>query len=174
MINKQEPVPLKPFYKNFRGQIERLDDQRFLVSGVVSLIQDDNDSKNDYTVEISELPVGVWTQAYKESVLEAYLTGTTSSSEASGGAKSAPSTPLINDYKEYHTDCTVRFLVKMSSKQYDHAIEQGGLHKFFKLQKAISLSNMVLFDSKGCIKRFINSIAFSALTIFCIINTLVA
>lgn len=156
---------MKPYYKNFRGQIERLDDQRFLVSGEVALIQDDNDSKkNDYTIEISELPVGTWTQAYKESVLEAYLHGTTSSGEATtaagggsgsgGAAKTATaSTPLINDYKEYHTDCTVRFLVKMSAKQYQHAMEQGGLHKFFKLQKTISLGNMVLFDSKGCIKR---------------------
>lgn len=157
MINKQEPVAMKPFYKNFRGQIERLDDQRFLVSGEVALIQDDNDSKNDYTIEISELPVGTWTQAYKESVLESYLYGTSASDAASGpgGAKSAPSPPLINDYKEYHTDCTVRFLIKMSKKQYDHAMEQGGLHKFFKIQKTILLSNMVLFDSKGCIKRLV-------------------
>lgn len=142
---------MKPYYKNFKGTIDRIDEQRFLVSGNVALIQDDNDSKNDYTVEISELPVGVWTQAYKESVLENYLQGTSASEAA--GTKSAPSPPLINDYKEYHTDCTVRFLIKMSSKQYQHAMEQGGLHKFFKLQKTLSLGNMVLFDSKGCIKK---------------------
>lgn len=157
LINKQELVPMKPYYKNFRGTIERLDDQRYLVSGEVALINDDNDSKNDYTVEISELPVGVWTQAYKESVLEVFLHGSSESTAAksgpAGGGGGGGFTQLINDYKEYHTDCTVRFLVKMSSKQYAHAMEQGGLHKFFKLQKTISLTNMVLFDSKGCLKR---------------------
>jgi DNA topoisomerase-2 len=42
----------------------------------------------------------------------------------------------------------------MSSKQYHTAIEQGGLHKFFKIQKTLSLNNMVLFDSKGVLKRY--------------------
>jgi DNA topoisomerase-2 len=95
------------------------------------------------------LPIGTWTQVYKESVLESFLHGPeTKSNDASKFE------PLINDYKEYHTDCTVRFLVKMSKKQYTTAMEQGGLHKFFKLQKTISLNNMVLFDSKGCLKRY--------------------
>ncbi len=105
----------------------------------------------EFRVEISELPVGTWTQVYKESVLEAYLYGpdtTTATNKPSG-----PFTQLISDYKEYHTDCTVRFVVKMNAGQFAHASEQG-LHRFFKLQKTISLGNMVLFDSKGCLRRY--------------------
>jgi DNA topoisomerase-2 len=101
--------------------------------------------------------LGVWTQVYKENVLEAFLNGeTTKTTENSPekGKSNSLSGPLINDYKEYHTDCTVRFVVKMSSKQYQTAIDQGGLHKFFKIQKTISLNNMVLFDSKGVLKRY--------------------
>jgi hypothetical protein len=30
-----------------------------LVSGEIALIEDENDSKNDYTIEITELPIGV-------------------------------------------------------------------------------------------------------------------
>ncbi len=101
--------------------------------------------------------LGVWTQVYKENVLEAFLNGeatkTNENSPEKGKSNSSPG-PLINDYKEYHTDCTVRFVVKMSSKQYHTAIEQGGLHKFFKIQKTLSLNNMVLFDSKGVLKRY--------------------
>jgi len=56
----------KPWYKNFRGHIEQLSEQKFISSGEVGVI---GQSK----VEITELPVGVWTQNYKENVLEAML-----------------------------------------------------------------------------------------------------
>ena len=58
-----------PWYKNFLGTIELLEDNRYLVSGEISII-------DDTTVEISELPVRTWTQNYKENVLEPMLGGT--------------------------------------------------------------------------------------------------
>lgn len=57
----------KPWYKNYKGHIEKLSDQKFISSGEVGIIGRDR-------VEITELPVGVWTQNYKENVLEAMLT----------------------------------------------------------------------------------------------------
>ena len=119
LINKEEPFGMKPYYKNFKGTIHYLDDSRFVVNGEVALIEDDKDTKNDFTVEISELPIGTWTQAYKEGVLESMLHGPENKSA------DAKFEQLITDYKEYHTDCTVRFLVKMSKKQYSIAMEQG-------------------------------------------------
>ena len=147
---------MKPYYKNFKGHIGRLDDTHFIISGEIALIEDENDSKNDYTIEISELPIGTWTQVYKETVLEQYLTGPETAAKSNDtNGKTQQSSPLINDYKEYHTDCTVRFLVKMSKTQYQNAITQhGNLHKFFKLQKSMALTNMVLFDSNGCLKKY--------------------
>lgn len=154
IIRREEPVAMTPHYKNFRGTIEAIDETKFLVSGEVALIEDESDKseKNDYTVEISELPVGTWTQVYKEQVLEVMLHGP--DTPANSSANKAPFVQQINDYKEYHTECTVRFVVKMSSKQFQYASDQGGLHKFFKLQRTLSLNNMVLFDSKGCLKRY--------------------
>lgn len=153
IIQREEPVAMIPHYKNFRGTIEAIDETKFLVSGEVALIEDESDKseKNDYTVEISELPVGTWTQVYKEQVLEVMLHGPDTPASS---ANKAPFVQQINDYKEYHTECTVRFVVKMSSKQFQYANDQGGLHKFFKLQRTISLNNMVLFDSKGCLRRY--------------------
>ncbi len=75
-------------------------------------------------------------------------------SKPDAGPNAGPFQPLISDYKEYHTDCTVRFVIRMTNKQFQHAMDQGGLHKFFKLQKTVSLNNMVLFDSKGCLRRY--------------------
>ena len=157
LIRGDEVFEMKPFYKNFRGQIDKVDDGRYMVSGEIALIEDfsaetSRKAQEMYTMEITELPVGVWTQVYKESILETMLNGGDKPEPA--GPNAGPFQPLITDYKEYHTDCTVRFVVKMSDKQFKHAMDQGGLHKFFKLQKTISINNMVLFDSKGCLRRY--------------------
>ncbi len=50
---------------------------------------------------------------------------------------------LISDYKEYHTDSTVKFVVRMSEEKLAQA-EAAGLHKVFKLQP---LSGSGFFDS---------------------------
>lgn len=134
MLNHQDPLPMLPSYKNFKGVIHELGHNQYLVSGEVSVID-----KN--TIEITELPVRTWTQAYKESVLEPMLQGT-------------DKTPaLISDYKEYHTDTTVKFVVRMSEEKLAQA-EAVGLHKVFKLQSSLTCNSMVLFDHMGCLKRY--------------------
>ena len=54
----------------------------------------------------------------------------------------------LRDYKEYHTDTTVRFVVTLSAEKLQEA-EAAGLHKKFKLESAINTSNLVrcLFES---------------------------
>ncbi|CAL8363224.1 unnamed protein product [Arctogadus glacialis] len=134
MLSHQDPLPMLPRYKNFKGVIHEVGQNQYLVSGEISVID-----KN--TVEITELPVRTWTQAYKESVLEPMMQGT-------------DKTPaLINDYKEYHTDSTVKFLVRMSEEKLIQA-EAAGLHKVFKLQSSLTCNSMVLFDHMGCLKRY--------------------
>lgn len=134
MLNGQEPEQMQPWYKNFRGTISRLDDQHFLVTGEIAIL-------NDNKVEISELPVRTWTQSYKENVLEPMVHGTDKLSAN------------IIDYSEYHTDTTVRFVISMTPEKFNQARIQG-FHRFFKLESNIGLSSMVLFDSLGCLKKY--------------------
>ncbi|EJD75192.1 DNA topoisomerase 2 [Loa loa] len=136
LIRGEEPKSLTPWFKNFRGTIEKLDDSRYICSGEIALLSDD-------TIEITELPIRTWTQNYKETVLEPMLEG------------SDKQPPLIQDFKEYHTDTTVKFVVKMNAAKLREA-EMEGLHKIFKLQSAINISSMVLFDPLGCLRRFPN------------------
>ncbi|XP_063044245.1 DNA topoisomerase 2-alpha [Engraulis encrasicolus] len=135
MLNGEEPLPMIPNYKGFKGTIMEVMNNQCLNSGEIAII-DDN------TIEISELPVKTWTQTYKENVLEPMLNGT----------EKIPA--LITDYKEYHTDTTVRFVVKMSEEKLREA-EVAGLHKVFKLQNPITFTNtMVLFDHVGSLKKY--------------------
>lgn len=64
-----------PWYKNYRGVIEPLGDSKYICYGEVSVLDDEK-------VEITELPIGVWTQTYKESVLESMLGNNTEKSPA--------------------------------------------------------------------------------------------
>ncbi|XP_017548359.1 DNA topoisomerase 2-alpha isoform X2 [Pygocentrus nattereri] len=134
MLNGDEPLPMLPSYKGFRGTIEELATNQYMNSGEVAII-------DSTTIEISELPVKAWTQTYKENVLEVML----------NGSEKVPA--LITDYKEYHTDTTVRFVVKMTEERLREA-EAAGLHKVFKLQNPLTCNSMVLFDHVGSLKKY--------------------
>uniref|UniRef100_A0A671W3F8 DNA topoisomerase 2 n=1 Tax=Sparus aurata TaxID=8175 RepID=A0A671W3F8_SPAAU len=134
MLNGDEPLPMLPNYKGFRGTIEKVMENQFMNSGEVAII-------DSTTIEISELPVKSWTQTYKENVLEPMLNGT----------EKVPS--LITDFKEYHTDTTVRFVVKMTEEKLREA-EAANLHKVFKLQSPLTCNSMVLFDHVGSLKKY--------------------
>ncbi len=134
LIRGEEVQPMKPWFKGFFGSIVQIDTQRFVVNGEIALL----DSKS---FEITELPVRCWTQSYKESVLELLLHGNEKTSS------------LINDYKEYHTESTVRFVVTLPDTNLQRSLNNG-LHKTFKLQSSLSTTSMVLFDHNGCLKRY--------------------
>uniref|UniRef100_A0A8B9PM84 DNA topoisomerase 2 n=1 Tax=Apteryx owenii TaxID=8824 RepID=A0A8B9PM84_APTOW len=134
LMDGEEPLPMLPSYKNFKGTIDELGPNQYVISGEVSIL-------DSTTIEISELPVRTWTQTYKEQVLEPMLNGT----------EKTP--PLITDYKEYHTDTTVKFIVKMSEEKLAEA-EAVGLHKVFKLQTNLTCNSMVLFDHVGFLKKY--------------------
>ena len=89
MIEGKEPKPMIPWYKNFLGEIEQLEDQKFAISGEIAEI-------SETKLEITELPIRTWTQNYKETVMEPMM----------NGSEKVPA--QITDYKEYHTDKTVK------------------------------------------------------------------
>lgn len=140
LLQDEEPLPMLPNFKDFKGVIEEIaaGDQNCACHGEIAII-------DDTTIEITELPVRTWTQNYKENTLEPMLHGT----------EKQPS--VISDYKEYHTDKTVKFVIKMSAEKLAKA-EQEGLHKLFKISTSINTTQFVLFNQDGCIKRYENAL----------------
>ena len=92
MMQEREPKPMIPWYKNFKGSVIPAGDGRFVTVGNCSIL--DNNK-----LEISELPIGTWTQKYKEDILEPLLHG------------NEKVKAILSDYKEYNTDTTIRFVV---------------------------------------------------------------
>ncbi|XP_077481535.1 DNA topoisomerase 2-alpha [Stigmatopora argus] len=134
MLNGEEPLPMLPNYKGFKGTIDQLMDNKYVVFGEIAII-------DSTTIEISELPAKTWTQTYKENILEPMLNAT----------EKVPA--LITDYKEYHTDTTVRFVITMTEEKLRES-EAVGLHKVFKLQHSLTCNSMVLFDHVGALKKY--------------------
>lgn len=136
MLQGGEPERLQPWYKNFTGSIEAVGGTRYFTNGNVAILGDNK-------IEITELPIGTWTQPYKENVLEVLLHG------------SEKVKPVISDYKEYHTDTTVRFVVTFAPGEMRNLErEEGGFHRVFKLTSSLSYNSMHAFDQDNCLRRF--------------------
>lgn len=136
MMEGADPKPMVPYYKNFKGVVESCGDYRYVISGEISVIGPDK-------VEITELPIGTWTQTYKETVLEPMLHGT----------DKMPA--IITDYKEYNTDTAVHFIIIMNRDKLLE-LEKDGLHKAFKLQTTMTVTSMCAFDENQCLNKYDN------------------
>ena len=60
-VNKSEFNIIEPYYRGFKGKIYAVDDNRkkYIIKGVYEIIGKDK-------IKITELPIGTWTQDYKE------------------------------------------------------------------------------------------------------------
>ncbi|AYV86995.1 MAG: putative DNA topoisomerase 2-like isoform X1 [Sylvanvirus sp.] len=124
-------VPLHPWYRGFTGTIyPSTKRQQYTVYGRLEQI-------DETTIAIKELPLHTWTTDYK-SMLDSMLEG-----------------KHIKEVKEYHTDTKVCFLIKMTEEQMMKA-KLKGLYKTFKLISSIQTSNMVLFNSRGQLRKYTN------------------
>jgi len=148
---KLDAIPeLHPYYKYFKGQIFQMEPQKYKTFGVLREI--DNE-----TLQITELPIDVWTSDYKENFLHAKLLHPKKIIDVkTNQIENLP--PLIEDMKEYHTEFDLNFIIKISKEQRLHLtdpeIYPAGLYQAFKLTSDLCTSNMVLFNAKHEIEKF--------------------
>lgn len=133
LMRGEEQDPMMPWWRGYKGSIRKIADQKFEVTGIAT-------KTSATTVEITELAVGKWTQAYKAE-LEAMM------------ENEKENEPKIKDYTEHHTFVTVNFHVTLSEKDMAKA-EEKGFAEYFKLTTKINTSNMICFDKDGKIKKY--------------------
>jgi len=140
MLRGEKMLTMNPWYKGFKGPIvaNPNEEGKFEVNGLI-------EKKDEKTLEITEIPIRKWTQDYKE-FLEGLMPGDTKKSE------DGPSN-VIEDFREYHTENTVHFVVTMTPEKMREA-EKAGLEKTFKTKSSLSTANMMLFDSEGKIAKY--------------------
>ncbi len=129
-VKKTEIREIKPFYLGFKGDIYKNEKGVYNSKGCYSW-------KNETTLEITELPVGTWTENYKE-FLEEQIT---------------KNSPIIKSFESHYTSKNVKFTVTVNEKLDDAKV----LSEFnLTSSKNLSLNNLHLFTTKGNIKKYAN------------------
>jgi DNA topoisomerase-2 len=59
LMRGEEPVRMSPWFRGFKGSIERIEQDKYKISGILEKL-------DDLTLEITELPIRRWTQDFKD------------------------------------------------------------------------------------------------------------
>jgi DNA topoisomerase-2 len=135
-----------PYYEGFKGAITKIGDSKFLIKGLYRKI-DEN------TIQVTELPVGHWTQDFKE-LLDSLCEPSTD--------KNGVVTPaLLKSFKELSGDIDVNFIITFQNNKLEELEGKmdkdqlyNGLEKALKLYKTVSTTNMHLFNQDEVLQKY--------------------
>lgn len=116
---------IKPWYRDFNGEIEEISDGKYITKGIIS-----DDNKNNKVV--SELPIGLWTDKFKETCEELLIS------------------KKIKGLKNYSTPKKPHFVIKECNDNMKCSINN------LKLYTYVYNTNMVLFTEDSKISKYDN------------------
>ena len=134
-LEKKPLNEIIPYYRGFNGKIIKTETKQIVSKGIYKLTEN--------KLEITELPIGMWTDKYKE-----FLESITIDS------KNKSNKQLIRYYNSYCTDEKVHFVIYIDISKQKIINTKDKLEKTFKLTSSISLSNMVLYNADGLIQKY--------------------
>jgi DNA topoisomerase-2 len=153
---------IEPYFKGFKGTIKNISSEspKYLIKGTYEIVA-------DRKVRITELPVGTWTDDYKE-FLEKLMEVPAASDkdkDKGKGDKTASSTPVLKEYSDMSTDSVVDITVTFhpsyphTPKDLQAAIvdAEAGTNKLEKLLGLFttqSTTNMNLFDAREKLRKY--------------------
>jgi DNA topoisomerase II len=142
ILSGKEFMDMDPWFKGFKGSIVKTGDKTYMSKGKYKIL-------DALTMEITELPIGRWTEDYK-SILDKLT--------IERGDKSSKG--IILDYENQSTDKTVYFKVHLkpgylSTAQWSES-DIDRIEKDFKLTttKYTSLTNIHLYNSNNTITKY--------------------
>ena len=154
-------VTLVPYYEGFNGTVTPIEGEtaKFLIKGTYRVV-------NDKQVQITELPIGLWTDDYKaylEDLIQGPSIDAKKSKTANGDAASVgeEKKKLVKDYVDMSTDTTVNITItfanntviqELQAETVDHGC--NALEKLLKLYTTRSTTNMHAFDHEERLVKF--------------------
>jgi DNA topoisomerase-2 len=135
-----------PYYEGFQGKITKLASDKFLIKGCYKKVATDK-------IRVTELPVGYWTEDFKE-LLEELIEP---SKDSKDGKKAAV---LIKDYDDMSKDTNVDFTITFAKGKLEELeqakgdYECNGVEKILKLYTTNTTTNMHLFDSDDKLQKY--------------------
>ena len=143
---RENNIEFIPHYDGFKGTIGKIADTKFLFKGCYSVLAPDK-------VRVTELPVGFWTQDFKE-----HLEGLQETVDKDG--KKIQS--VIKDYDDMSKDTSVDFTIMFQKGKLDELLkakadyECNGLEKLLKLYTTNTITNMNLFNHEDRLRKYEN------------------
>ena len=140
-IKKESVSRLTPYYEGFKGTIHSINNgKKYLFKGKYQILQGNR-------LHITELPIGIWTDTYKE-FLETLM--------------DSKKKQLITEYKDMSNSVSVDIMITLArgvlasliSKKVDYNCT--ALEKTFKLYTTRTTTNMHVFNHKQQMKKFEN------------------
>ena len=132
IINDYDIAELIPYYLGFKGDIYKNDKGNYISKGIYKWI-------NNNTIEITELPIGTWTESYKEFLEELIVNN---------------NHPYLKSFENHYTAKNIKFILKVAEGCKDE-LDAKILTEFnLTSSKNLGLNNMHLFSEKGCIKKY--------------------
>ena len=169
-------IDIHPYYQGFKGEISHLTDSKYLIKGKYEIL-------NDKQVRVTELPIGMWTQDFKDLLEELLQTEATPSASAKAKTKAkktsldankgkekakvkAPVKPKSNspikEYNDMSTDVTIDFTITFAAGQISKLVAESGEHGCNGLEKMLKLyttktnTNMHMFDENEKLIKYSN------------------
>jgi DNA topoisomerase-2 len=134
-------IKFQPYYKNFQGSCQELENNKYLVKGIYQKI-------NDKKVRITELPIGHWTDDFKQHI-----------ENLMENDKNKKGKSFIKDYNDLCTDVKVDIEVTLN-EPINETIEGTNLYNCFektmKLYTTLSKNNMHLFNEEEKLLKYNN------------------
>ena len=125
---------LTPWYSGFKGHIEKVDTNKWVSYGVYEII-DDTVGNGNGTIKITELPIGEWTENYKQFL------------------EKMENLDQIITFKNNSTETKVKFEIKLKKSVLTQWEYEGSLEKNLKLTSNINATNMHVFNEKGILQK---------------------
>lgn len=145
---------LTPWWFGFRGSTTRsADGKTFTTKGIYQFLDDDA-----CTVRITELPVGCWTQDYKDFLEEMLVAQEKGGAGGKKDKDSGEKEIALRSYTAAYNDVQVDFTLHLDPDYYHTA--RSYISEFeskFKLCTTHKTTNMVAFDVDGKIRKFANT-----------------
>lgn len=139
-MNGKKLKELYPWYFSFKGNVGKDSKERFYSEGKFEVM---NDSK----IRITEIPVGIWIEKYKN-FIESFIP------DGKENAKEKK-IKIVKDYKNYSGNYSVNFEVEFIGTNLKKLLKaDDGIIKKFNLRKPIATSNMWLYLWDGSLKKF--------------------
>ena len=147
LLNIEDEIDFVPYYEGFKGQISKIGDGKFLIKGCYEKLANDK-------IRVTELPVGYWTEDFKELLEELIEPG-----HDKEGKKLQATVKEYDDMsKDTNVDFTITFmkgkLEELEKSKGDHGC--NGLEKMLKLCTTNTTTNMHLFDAKDTLQKYEN------------------